>query len=521
MNRPVSQTAVSHVLSVPCVFSVLCVGLCLGTGPTAAYAEQPAEAGAEYSRAVLIRFEGTISPLLEQFFYRKLKVAEDKNADLVIVEIDSPGGFVETSFLIAHRLRDLEWAHTVAFVPREALSGAAIVALGCDQIIMRPNAVLGDAGPIFQGEDALFRHAPEKVRSDLARKIRDLASTKHRPPALAEAMVDMDLVVYHVKHGQTGDEAFMTEAELESSGNSEIWEKGKPVMESREAHFLEVNGERAVELQLAEGNAADRDELKQLLGLAEDPLVLESGGVDTAVFILNLPIVTGALFVIGLIALYIEFSAPGISVGGLISLLCFALFFWSRFLGGTAEVLEVILFLVGVVFIAVEVFAIPGFGIAGITGLLLMLASVLMACQDFLVPQTGRQLETFSTSLLVVACSGGAFVVAAMTLSRYFGALPIFSRLILHPAPTGGYAEEHGQSPGDKPVPSAQPDGPFGVGIGDWGVAYSPLRPAGKAKFGDQYLDVITDGSYVDNGGQVRIIEIQGNRIVVCEVDEA
>jgi membrane-bound serine protease (ClpP class) len=183
-------------------------------------------------------------------------------------------------------------------------------------------------------------------------------------------MVDMDLVVYYVKHRQTGAEAFMSDAELESSGAPDIWEKGKPVLESREGHFLEVNGERAVELQLAEGNAADRDELKQLLGLAEDLLVIESSGVDTAVFILNLPIVTGVLFVIGLIALYIEFSAPGISVGGLISLLCFALFFWSRFLGGTAELLEVILFVVGTVFIAVEVFAIPGFGVAGITGLL-------------------------------------------------------------------------------------------------------------------------------------------------------
>lgn len=513
MNRSVAQSAIFCVAT-----GLLAV---LSGVSTSAYAQQAEEAGAEYSRAVLIRFEGTISPLLEQFLYRKLQVAEDKKADVVIVEIDSPGGFVDSSLLIAHRLRDLDWAHTVAFVPREALSGAAIIALGCDQIIMGPNAVLGDAGPIFMGEDALFRHAPEKYRTDLALKIRDLAAVKHRPPALAEAMVDMDLVVYRVKHRQTGEETFMSDAELESSDNSDIWEKGKPVMESREAHFLEVNGKRAVELRLAEGNAADRDELKQLLELAEDPLIIESSSVDTAVFVLNLPIVTGLLFVIGLVALYIEFSAPGISVGGLISLLCFALFFWSRFLGGTAAVLEVVLFLVGVVFIAVEVFVIPGFGIAGITGLLLMLVSVLMACQDFFVPQTGRQLETFSTSLLVVACSGGAFVIAAMVLRRHFGALPVFNRLILQPAPAVGTAEDGVSSSGDKPAPRDNSDNPFGVGVGDWGVAISPLRPAGKARFGDRYLDVITDGSYIENGGQVRIIEIQGNRIVVCEVDEA
>ena len=189
----------------------------------------------------------------------------------MIVEIDSPGGLVDSSFNVAHRLRDLDWAATVAFVPREALSGAAIVALGCEQIIMAPNAVLGDAGPIFLGEDSLFRHAPEKVRSDLARKIRDLAESRHRPPALAEAMVDMNLVVYEVKNRQTGAKTFMSEHEIKSSPESRSVGKGPAGARSRgKASFLEVNGQRAVELTLAEGNAANREELQQTAGAAAD-----------------------------------------------------------------------------------------------------------------------------------------------------------------------------------------------------------------------------------------------------------
>jgi membrane-bound serine protease (ClpP class) len=302
----------------------------------AAQADPPAP---KYQRAVLIRFEGTITPLLEQFLYRKLDDAEQDGADLVIVEIDSPGGLVESSFNIAHRLRDLDWAATVAYVPREALSGAAIVALGCEQIIMDPDAVLGDAGPIVLGEDFLFRHAPEKVRSDLARKIRDLAEGRNRPPALAEAMVDMNLVVYEVTDRQTGAKQFMSEHELKSSPNPDQWEKGPPVLESREGSFLEVNGRRAVELTLAEGNVNSRQQLQQQLGLTEPPRVIKPSGVDTAVYILNWPWITGLLFVVGLVALYVEVSTPGLGLGGLVSLLCFALFFWSRFLGGTAEVL--------------------------------------------------------------------------------------------------------------------------------------------------------------------------------------
>ncbi|MBL7039029.1 MAG: peptidase [Pirellulaceae bacterium] len=484
-------------------------------------AQADGEAKTQFSQPVLIRFEGVITPLSEQFLYRKLEVAEDKGADVLIVEIDSPGGSVESTLNIAYRLRDLDWAHTVAFVPREALSGAAIIALSCDEIIMHPAAVLGDAGPIVLGEDSLFRHAPEKIRSDLARKIRDLAEAKHRPPALAEAMVNMDLVVYHVRHRQTGEETFMSEAEIESSGEPNMWEKGKPVHESREEHFLEVNGKRAFELNLAEGNAKDRDELKQLLGFAGDPIVLQPSGVDTAVFILNAPLITGILFVVGLIALYIEFSAPGLSVGGLIALLCFALFFWSRFLGGTAEVLEVILFVVGIVFIAVEIFVIPGFGVSGIAGLLLMFAAVMMACQSFVIPQTARQMDTFATSLLVVSCSAAAFVGGAMMLSRHFNAIPLFNRLALKPVQPAGEGDAVAKDSEGKPLPQSHPDSDLGIQVGDWGVAASPLRPAGKARFADHYLDVLTDGSYVDSGQQVRIIEIRGARIVVREVTDA
>ncbi len=498
--------------------TLLVVTAWLAMWPGAGRADE--ERDVVYRQPVLIRFEGTITPLLEQYLYRKLDVARERNADVVIIEIDSPGGFVDSSFNIAHRLRDLDWAHTVAFVPHQALSGAAIVALGCDEIIMNPDAVLGDAGPIILGEDSMFRHAPEKMRSDVARRIRDLAESKRRPPVLAEAMVDMELVVYKVRNRDTGDDTFMSDAEIEAAENPKVWEKGKPILESRESHFLEVNGRRAVQLQLAEGLAKDRAELVEVLHLAQRPLVLQATGVDTAVFILNLPVVTGLLFVIGLVALYIEFSAPGISLGGLVSLLCFTLFFWSRFLGGTAELLEVVLFVTGAIFIAVELFVIPGFGVAGIAGVLLMLAGVVMAGQDFLVPHTSRELGTLSTSLLVVTCSGAAFVAAAALLSRHFGSIPILNRLALQPVTDGADSgDDEGMSDGDKLIPISGAGNRSGMDIGDWGVATSPLRPAGKARFGDQLLDVITEGSFVEKGQQIRIVSIQGNRVTVCEVE--
>jgi membrane-bound serine protease (ClpP class) len=467
-----------------------------------------------FNKAVLIRFEGEINPLLEQFIYRKLDVAKEQGADLVIIEIDSPGGYLDASLNLADRFLGLDWAHTVAFVPREALSGGAIAALGCNEIVMAPDAHLGDAGPIFMGEDALFRHAPEKLRSELALRIRDLAEATGRPPALAEAMVDMDLVVYRVRNENTGEETFLSDHEIESSDDPDAWKKLKPVQESREKHFLTVTGRRAVELKLADATVSNRGELKQRYGIEGELVILEPTSVDTAVTILNVPFVTGLLLLIGLIALYVEFSAPGLGAGGLVAAICFTLFFWSRFLGGTAVWLEVLLFALGVGFLLIEIFVTPGFGFAGITGMTLIIVSLVMAGQSFTIPTTTRELNTSLQGMVVIVGAGFAFIFAAFGVSRYFGTVPVVGWLRLDlPERNNGDANRDGKQI------SSDGANRFPVGVGDWGVAESPLRPAGKAIFGDDFLDVVTDGSFVDKGTQVRVIQLSGNRVVVRAID--
>ena len=464
------------------------------------------------SRGVLIRFEGPITAMLEQYVYRKLETAKKQEADLVVLEIESPGGELAASLNMAEHLRKLGWAHTVAYVPREALSGAAIVALGCDEIVMGRDARLGDAGPIFMDENFLFQHVPEKIRSDLALQMRDLAEAHGRPPALAEAMVNMDLVVYRVENRDSGEITFMSDKEIESADDPDPWKKINPVFESREDHFLEVNGLRAVELGLADANASSRRGLQERYGLARDFLVLKSTGVDTAVTILNWPLVTGLLFIIGLVALLVEFSAPGIGLGGLTALLCFALFFWSRFLGGTAGWLEVVLFLVAVAFLGIEVFVIPGFGIAGLTGILLLVVSLVLASQTFLLPTTERDLLDLGQALLIVTCSGVAVGVAGVGLTYYFGEIPILGRLALGPPELDDHVA--GVQPG---VPSSDLAEPqvhsSGVRVGDRGITDSPLVPSGKARFGERWVDVMAEGVFVDKGRPVKVFQITANRI--------
>ncbi len=473
----------------------------------------------DYSLGVLIRFEGVIDPRLEQYLYRKLEVAKNKGADLLIIEIDSPGGYLESSLSIADRLRKIEWARTVAFVPGEpivgeAISGAAVVALGCDEIVMAPDTLIGDVGAIYEDERGLFRYAPEKIVSYLSEQMRLLAAAKGRPPALAEAMVNKDREVFRVRNVETDEETFMSDAEIEDD-DANRWEKLDLVTESEEGRFLTVSGARAVELTLADGNASSREELQQRYALEKDLVVIEPSGVDTAVFILNMPWVTGLLFFIGLVALYIEFSAPGTGLGGVTAALCFAIFFWSRFLGGTADWLELVLFLSGLLFIGVEILVLPGFGIAGLTGILLLAASLLMACLTFGIPQTQWQLNELTYSLLAVFVAGGAFVITAVVINRHLGTMPLFRRFVLHPPGTATVAADAAQMPD----PAAVPPEPA-LGPGDVGTADSLLRPAGKARFGARYVDVVAEGDFIDKGARIRIAEIRGNRILVEEAGE-
>ena len=210
----------------------------------------------------------------------------------------------------------------------------------------------------------------------------------------------------------------------------------------------------------------------------------------------------------GLVALYFELTAPGIGVGGLITSLCAALFFWSRMSGGTSGWLEVLLFMAGIIFIIMEVFVIPGFGIAGLGGVLLLISSVILASQDFVIPQTVWEWNQLMVSLITVACSGLIFIVAAFFITRSLGSLPLFNRLVLTP---DGPVVAINAGDGKDATSTAQPK----ISVGDWGKASSLLRPSGRAIFNGRSYDVVSDGSFVDPETPVKVVRIQGNMITV------
>lgn len=462
--------------------------------------------------AVIIPLHEDINPLSGALLERKFEEAVELGVDVIILDIHSPGGWTAITFELMDMVLDADGVETVAYIEKDAISGAALLALACDRIIMLPDARMGDAGEIVMGADGAFRYTEAKSRSVLAQKVRDTARATGRPIALAEKMVDKDMVVFEARHKTDGTTRFFSDKEWESFAESDQWERGKPIREAGEEMFFIANGRRAEALGIADQTIDRRSELADVLNVAEPIPVMERTWVDTLVYVLNSGFVTFLLIVIGLVALVIEFGAPGLGVGGLVSLLCFSLFFWSRFLGGTSGWLEVTLFACGLAFIAAEIFVIPGFGVAGISGTGLLLASLVMASRRFLIPQNAEQLGDLGIDVLTVVGAFFGFLIAVLVLANYIGEVPGLSRLTLKPqlAADSGLAVA---ADSESLLPGWQR-----VTVGDVGTTVSPLRPSGKMQVDDYSVDVVTEGDFVEGGQQVRVVGKQGAKVVVRPV---
>jgi membrane-bound serine protease (ClpP class) len=457
----------------------------------------------QFERPYLIDANRPIDGMLRWYIENRLERAKASGADAVIIRLTTPGGDLEHSLAIARRLRDIDWAATIVWIPEEAISGGAIVSLGARFVVMKSSAMMGDAGPIMFGPGGQFVHAEEKIVSYTATAVRELAATSGRPTALAEAMVDRKLKVFQATNPNTGQVVFLTEQQTLDANLAEKYEIGPAVPEAGNDRFLTVGAQRAKELQLCDEVFASEDEMLQSVS-QEKPRMTSLDWKDRLVYTLNRPWLTALLLILGVVGLYLELSAPGVSLPGLLAMFCFGVFFWSHFLGGTAGWLEVLFFIIGVTCLLIEVFVLPGFGVFGISGLGLIIVALIMATQDFLIPETPLQWEQLQKNSVSVLA---AFVVLGLLITiqvMVFDTIPGFGRFQLRP--------EELASVSDPSIPSSPG---LGLSLGDQGVSQSDLRPSGKAIFGEQLVDVLTEGDYVERGTAVHVVRIEGNIVTV------
>jgi membrane-bound serine protease (ClpP class) len=486
-----------------------------------------------------IRIEGEISRMSEEFLNRQIKRMLGEGANLIIFEIDSPGGHLDVALTLAGNIADLDpkKVRTVAYIPEKATSSAAVIALGCDDIVMKPDALIGKVSmsslppigpPPPRGPRGRAPPPPpppgmgqdQDMLGTYSNVMKELAEKKQRPPAIILAMADKDHVAYEVTNKVTGDVSFMSEDEIHSANGD--WTKGAKVDETGKPDLLLVDGVRAHQLKIAEAPVDGFDELKERYAIPVSESLPPVGPtwVDSLVFWLNSSTVTMFLLIIGIICIYAELHMPsGLFI--VAACVCFGLFFWSRVLGGTADWLEVMLFLLGLVCIALEIFVVPGFGVFGVSGALMVLAALILASQTFFIPTSSSDYHELADHLSTLGGSLVGCVVIAFVLSRFLPRMPFLNRMVL--VPPGGSVQSSSGMPLLRPELGIAEGihnilNPNASLIGEKGSAVSILRPSGKAQFGDRMVDVVSEGPFIDPGKMIQVIEVNGNRVVVREV---
>ncbi|MGD9720883.1 MAG: NfeD family protein [Pirellulales bacterium] len=453
-------------------------------------------------RPVRIPIRGPITPQLASRVQRMIDdQVRGQEANFVCLWIDSPGGSLKDSMDLANYLAELDPAkvRTVAYVPAEARADAALVAMACDQLVMAPDAVLGGAGAVELAGDEI------SVARDMIRN--HLGPKKSRSWSLIAALLDPETRVFRYTHKDDGAVAYFCDAEHEAQVDPAAWVRGEEV--TTPGRPLRVRGEQAPELGLARQTVQDFPAFRQVYGIEQELVVAEPGWAHFLIDALATPAVAWLLLLIGGAALYAELQAPGIGIGGFVAGVCFLLYFWSKHLDGTAGWLEVLLFAGGVACILLEMFVLPGTAIFGLGGGLLILTSLVLASQTFVLPHNDYQLNQLRDSLLGLIGVGVGVVALAMVMRRYLPHVPFFSSVMLEP-PSDAELEDisHRESLVD-----------FEHLLGHQGVATTQLTPSGKARFGGQLVDVIADGEVIRRGAEVVVVEVQGNRVVVRSAD--
>jgi membrane-bound ClpP family serine protease len=451
---------------------------------------------------VIIRLEGPITRhKIHQF--RTLLGTELKNqrANWFCIQINSEGGNLEDCKDLAAVIAKLnaDEAQTVAYVPVNASGGAALVALACNKLIMQPEAHIGGKGSLELDRKTLDS-ARDPIRESLARD-------PDRTWSLIAATIDpqIDLFTYH--NAKTGDDRYFSDEEARKQINAADWQRGarvKPVGET-----LRLNAKRAAELGIATHVVDTFDELKQLYGFDGDIRVAEPNWALELVEALASPALSVLLLVVAFVGVYVELHSPGTGIGGFVAAVAFLLFFWSHYLEGTAEWLEVLLFLGGIFCVLLEVLVLPGFGIFGLGGGTMILVSLILATQTFVLPRTESQMIELRHSLTIVAAASLIVVATSIALRQYLPSTPIFKKLLLDPPPEEELI--------DLAYREALVD--FSHLVGEHGVTTTNLMPAGKAEFNGQLVDVIAEGLPIDRGTMVTVVKVQGNRVLVHAVE--
>ncbi len=396
--------------------------------------------------------------------------SNEMGADLILIHLNTYGGLVDMADSIRTKIINSKIPVWV-FIDNNAASAGALISIACDSIYMRKGANIGAATVVTQDAQAL----PDKYQSYMRATMRSTAEVKGRDPDIAQAMVDPDVYIPGVS------------------------DSGK---------VLTLTTREAIELNYCEGEAENIEEVLMLGGIDDYEIIKqELTAVDKIRGVLVSPFISGLLIMIIIGGLYFELQTPGIGFPLAAAVIAALLYFAPLYIEGLASHWEIIVFIIGVVLLAVEVFVLPGFGVAGIIGIILVISSLafgMVESDGFRLPQGnfGQLGKAFAIVLIAV--------FMGLITSFYVAQKTLKSRFLGHLALQTEETSEDGYTAANMSLKNF---------VGREAVAATILRPSGKIIIDGDYYDATVESGYADKNDPVIVTRYENMQLFVRKTE--
>jgi membrane-bound serine protease (ClpP class) len=427
-------------------------------------------AQSEKAKVMIMEIKSEIDPRTNHYVELALKHAESIDADYVIIEMDTYGGIVTDAKDIVENILDFKKPVWV-FINKDAASAGALISIACDSIYMAAGANIGAATVVTQDGAT----APDKYQSYMRSTMRSIAEEKGRDPRIAEAMVDQSIEIDSI---------------------------------SKAGQVITFSTNEAIKYGFCEAKVSSIEEILERNGVKDYELVnFNLSTADKIITIFLNPFISGILIMVIIGGIYFELQTPGVGFPIAAATLALILYFVPYYLTGLAENWEIIAFFLGVILIALEVFVIPGFGIAGVLGISLTLASlVLVMLNNDAFDFTFVAFD----SLLVAIVAAGLGILGGIAMLFIIGVKMTDSKFFARVALTDTMSRNEGYTSNFNKESM----------IGKSGIAQTILRPSGRVTIEGETFDAYTRGEYIEKDQKIIVTSEEGTSLKVKSTGE-
>ena len=426
-----------------------------------------------------VPIQGTIDLGLPPFIERTIAAAEEEEAAAIIFDIDTFGGRVDAATQIKDAILGSK-VLTVAFINRRAISAGALISLSCEKIYMTGGGTIGAATAV----DMQGKKASEKVISYMREEMASTAEKRDRNTTIATGMVDEELSFTHLVI--SGDSVEVTDLEGRKEGK-----------------LITLTTEKALKYKIADGEEDTFEEVLSALGISNATIrsAKENWSENFVRFLTN-PVVASLLTTFGFLGILFELQSPGWGIPGTFGAVCLALSLGASYIVRLATMTDFLIIFVGVLLLLVEVLLIPGFGLAGLSGI----GIILWGLYELLLPDVpvGQEIHSMVLTGFTIGIIGG--IIGFILLFKLMTKTEFWQKL------TSPNVQEK-----EKGYSSS-------IGLedltGEEGITDTDLRPSGWVNVGDQRIFVVTEGSYINKNEKVKILSVDGNRVVVRKINQ-